>query len=209
MNPLRKSFVISALVVGVAHTAIAGQHTWKVNEVFSNASGTIQFVELREGNGTPGEVNINGVTVTSTTKSFPIGGSPVAAPTSNKFFLIATPAFAALSGAPTPDRIVAPGTLHSVLQHRRRYGRLRRVRQLGVRGGADQRHELPQPHRGRTAQFAHELRRCDGRGERRSGTDRSGAEWAEHGIGSRPPVARGHGDPHPLPSVAPSSASAR
>jgi len=111
MNPIRKSFVMSALLVGVAHTAIAGQHTWKVNEVFSNASGTIQFVELREGNGTPGEVNVNGVTVSSTTKSFPIGGSPVAPPTSNKFFLIATPAFAGLSGAPTPDRILAPGSL--------------------------------------------------------------------------------------------------
>jgi hypothetical protein len=30
MNPIRKSFVMSALLFGVAHTAIAGQHTWDV-----------------------------------------------------------------------------------------------------------------------------------------------------------------------------------
>jgi hypothetical protein len=114
VKPMRKYMrcvVVSTLLVGVAQTALAGQHTWDVNEVFSDTTGNIQFVELVEANGTPGEVNINGVTVTSTGESFPIGGSPVAPPTSNKFFLIATPAFAALPGAPTPDRILPAGNI--------------------------------------------------------------------------------------------------
>jgi hypothetical protein len=111
MNRIRKSFVMSALLVGVAHTAIAGQHTWDVNEVFSNASGTIQFVELREAAGTPGEVNVQSVTVSSTGESFLIGGSALTPPTTNKFFLIATPDFAALPGAPTPDRILPPANI--------------------------------------------------------------------------------------------------
>jgi hypothetical protein len=106
MNAIRTFFASTALLVGLAQTALAGQHTWDVNEVFSNYDGTIQFVELREANGTPGETGINGVTVSSTSESFLIGGSALTPPTTNKTFLIATPAFAALPGAPTPDRIL-------------------------------------------------------------------------------------------------------
>lgn len=111
MKFTRTSFVMTALLAGVAQTASAGQHTWDVNEVFSNASGTIQFVELREAAGTPGEVNVQSVTVASTTESFLIGGSALTPPTTSKFFLIATPGFAALPGAPTPDRILPPGNI--------------------------------------------------------------------------------------------------
>ncbi len=67
-----------------------------MNEVFSNYDGTIQFGELIEANGTPGETGINGVTVSSTSESFLIGGSALTPPTTSKAFLIATPAFAAL-----------------------------------------------------------------------------------------------------------------
>jgi hypothetical protein len=100
-----------AVLLGVAEKALAGQHTWDVNEVFSDATGNIQFVELWETDGGAGEVNIHVLSVTSTTETFPIGGSALTPPTSNKFFLIATPAFAALPGAPTPDRILPPDNI--------------------------------------------------------------------------------------------------
>lgn len=108
----RKSLLTAAFLGCGAGVAMGGAHTWDVNEVFSNADGTIQFIELREANGTPNEVNVAGRPVSSdaTGKSFVIPTS-VAAPTSNKHILIATAAFAALPGAPTPDHIIPAGSL--------------------------------------------------------------------------------------------------
>lgn len=99
--------VVVCAVMASSNVVFAGAHTWDVNEVFSNADGTIQFVELREANGTPGEINLNGRTVSSdaTGKSFTIVGN-VESPSSNRLFLIATQSFADLPGAPTPDRIL-------------------------------------------------------------------------------------------------------
>jgi hypothetical protein len=85
---------------------VAGAHTWDVNELFSNADGTIQFIELREMNGTPNEVNVGGHMITSSLNMFTIPEN-VASPTSNRMLLFATAGFAALPGAPTPDFIIA------------------------------------------------------------------------------------------------------
>jgi hypothetical protein len=98
------------LVLSCATLASAGGHTWDVNEMFSNANGTIQFVELLEQNGTPNENNIVGSTLSSNAESFTIGGA-APSPTSNKHYLIATAAFAALPGAPTPDYIIPEGSI--------------------------------------------------------------------------------------------------
>jgi len=108
-QPLR----IAGIIFGVAATtALGGRHTWDVNEVFSNADGSIQFVELREANGTPGETGVGGQVVSSDVagKMFTIP-SNVVAPTTNKHLLLATASFAALPGAPTPDHIIPPGSL--------------------------------------------------------------------------------------------------
>lgn len=92
--------------------AQGGAHTWDVNEVFSNADGTIQFVELREANGTAGEVNLAGRPVTGLAfnRTFTIP-SNVPPPSTNRHLLIATAAFAALPGAPTPDHILPAGSV--------------------------------------------------------------------------------------------------
>ena len=49
--------LVGCLAAG-ARPAAAGGHTWDVFEVFSNADGTIQFIEIREMNHTPGERGI-------------------------------------------------------------------------------------------------------------------------------------------------------
>lgn len=112
-RPLRRSLALSCLALlvswGTAGSAWAGAHTWDVNEVFSNADGSIQFIELRENNGTPNETGVGNQTLSSNTQSFNMGAGAVAAPTSNKHFLIATADFAALPGAPTPDVIIPAG----------------------------------------------------------------------------------------------------
>lgn len=106
-----RRMLLVAVVVGLkANLAWAAAHTWDVNEVFSNADGTIQFVELREANGTPNEINVGGRPISSSSfaHSFTID-SNVTSPSSNRHLLFATQAFADLPGAPTPDQIIPAG----------------------------------------------------------------------------------------------------
>jgi hypothetical protein len=91
--------------------ALAGIHTWDVREVFSNADGTIQFVELWESAGGNFETGVGTGSMSSNTQSFAIGAGAVAPPTGFKFYLLGTAAFAALPGAPTPDAIIPAGSV--------------------------------------------------------------------------------------------------
>ena len=99
----------------IAPAALAGAHTWDVWEVFSNADGTIQFVEIREANGTSMEIAIGGHAMIANPSgtTFTIPGN-VVAPTSNRSYLIATPGFAALPGAPTPNAVKNTGFLFAL-----------------------------------------------------------------------------------------------
>jgi hypothetical protein len=110
-STVRLAFAVAAALSLPPAPAYGGSHTWDVNEVFSDATGQVQFVELVEANGTPNETGVPGHNMTSNAKSFAIVGAPLVAPTSNKFYLIATAAFAALPGAPTPDAIIPAGVL--------------------------------------------------------------------------------------------------
>lgn len=88
--------------------AMAASHLWKINEIFTNADGTVQFIELKESAGSTGENGLAGKTMTSQ-----VNGSVYTIPsnvvgnTANRHILFATAAFAALPGAPTPDHIIA------------------------------------------------------------------------------------------------------
>ena len=59
---------------GAAH---AGIHTWDVGEVFSNADGTIQFVELVEAGGGNGETGVSGGTIPSEREELHLVQAPV------------------------------------------------------------------------------------------------------------------------------------
>jgi hypothetical protein len=100
-----------------APAALAGAHTWDVWEVFSNADGTVQFVEIREANGTDFETGIAGhqmvANPSATIYTIP-SPSGVVSPTANKSYLIATPGFASLPGAPTPNAIKPSGFLFAL-----------------------------------------------------------------------------------------------
>jgi len=65
--------VVAALVVATfASQAFAGGHTWRVKEIFSNADGTIQYIETWEANGTKGETGTANHDITSGTNIFTI-----------------------------------------------------------------------------------------------------------------------------------------
>ncbi len=111
MNQTRRR--IRALVTGCVLSqvavlpALAGSHTWDVWEIFSNADGTVQFIELREANGTAFETGLaNHDIIANPAGTVYTMQNNVPPPTSNKSYLLATTAFAALPGAPTPDEII-------------------------------------------------------------------------------------------------------
>lgn len=93
--------------------AIAKSHTWRFSEAFSNADGTIQFIELHESLGLNDETFVPGHVISSlsTGKTFTIPPPNLPMTTANKRLLFATAAFAALPGAPTPDYIIPAGSI--------------------------------------------------------------------------------------------------
>jgi hypothetical protein len=101
------SFAAAACVSLTAAPAHAGSHTWVVTEVFSDPSGTIQFIEMTECCGGAGEIGVNGHSLTSNSvTTYVIPGPSLTPPTSNRRLLFATAAFACLPGAPTPNYII-------------------------------------------------------------------------------------------------------
>ena len=104
---IRSVGVVTALVTFcLTAPAVAGIHTWDVREVFSNADGSIQFVELFDAGAGGTEVGVGNGTLTSNAETYGWANGPVAQPTNGKSYLIATQSFADLSGAPAPDVIL-------------------------------------------------------------------------------------------------------
>jgi hypothetical protein len=103
-----------ALALGLfAPASVASFHTFKIEQIYSNADGTVQYVVLHESLGAPGQ-NQLGI---HTLKTTPQGGATTTFPfvtnlpnmnTGGKRVLIATPGFAAL-GLVTPDYVFADG----------------------------------------------------------------------------------------------------
>ena len=128
MNSLRRLCVAAALFLAAA-TSFASYHTFRIEQLFSNADGTVQFVVLRESAGVNGESFWSGKALTSTHAgvakvfTFPNdlpGGDgeycsgyycyPNLSPTANKRVLVASQGFAAL-GLVTPDYVMPNGFL--------------------------------------------------------------------------------------------------
>jgi hypothetical protein len=98
------------LLASASMPATAAFHLWDINEIYSNADGSVQFIEMK----TPDSFTANGehfvsghrITVTAPTPdnvfTF-IGNLPNPPGTRNRTILIATPGFAALPGAVAPD----------------------------------------------------------------------------------------------------------
>lgn len=82
----------------------AGSHTWQFNEIFSNADGRIQFIEMVCHND-PDENFVGGLMVTTNNGSFTFPGH-LSGNTADRHLLLATARFAALPGAPTPDYLI-------------------------------------------------------------------------------------------------------
>jgi len=91
--------------------AMASFHTFKVNQIYSNADGTIQYVVLKEFSGANSQNFFAGHALTSvgtSTKTFSIPTNLPTSQTANAFVLLATQGFANLK-LNTPDYIIPAG----------------------------------------------------------------------------------------------------
>lgn len=111
MNHTFRWSLAAVAAAAVLSPAVHGaSHLWRFAEVFSNADGTIQFIELKECCGSTIETQIQGKWILSNTTAnqfnFPNG---LVGNTANQRLLFATQHFANLPGAPTPDYIIPEG----------------------------------------------------------------------------------------------------
>ena len=113
MKSLSRMFV-AALAALLAPLAGASFHTFAIDQVYSNADGTVQFVVLREIAGFGGQQFLQGHVFTaqhgSVLKTFTFDHDLASSATAGKRALIASQGFAAL-GVVTPDYVVPNGFL--------------------------------------------------------------------------------------------------
>ena len=101
--------VMSLAAVMLTSPAQAGFHLWSIREVYTDASGTLQFIELATSFG--GQVFVNGQTVSvvnvggTQTHNFTIPGSSLSGNTANQALLFGTAGLQA-AGGPAPDYII-------------------------------------------------------------------------------------------------------
>ncbi len=100
------SLALGWLGVCEAHAVF---HTWKINQIYSSADGSVQFIELHESLGFNGENLLAGHFIecisgtTTNTYIFPVNLPSTA--TANKMFLIGTSNLVIVPGGLTPDYI--------------------------------------------------------------------------------------------------------
>ena len=101
--------LLGVAVAFVACSAQATFHTFRIEEIFSNADGTVQYVVLREAAGLSGQEFLAGLDFTSThagtTKTFTFSANLPSGSTAGRKVLLATQGFAALALV-TPDYVL-------------------------------------------------------------------------------------------------------
>jgi hypothetical protein len=106
--------VLSVLAVALALPATASFHTFAIQQLYSNADGSIQFIVLKEVAGDNGQQFLTGHSITSTQggtqHSLMFSHDLPSNSTANRSFLIGTPAFTAL-GLIAPDYTMPAGFL--------------------------------------------------------------------------------------------------
>lgn len=103
-----------ALVLGLLYSLLARAsfHEYRINQIFSNADGAVQYVMLHESTGSDGENFLGGhalvTTSASGTQRFVFPNDLPSTRTANTFVLIATQGFASLNLI-APDYIIPMG----------------------------------------------------------------------------------------------------
>ena len=108
--PTRISWILVCAVILVCSgaPAWAGVHLWRITEVYSNADGSVQFIEMTTCCGSAGgEIFLSGSRLTSSSHIFIFPGN-LTMTTPNNHVLLATDGYAALPGVPARDYKIDP-----------------------------------------------------------------------------------------------------
>jgi hypothetical protein len=112
-----KAFGAAACALSLigASPAVANFHLWVIDEIYSNASGSVQFIDLKLDTNAASEQFVGGhsivVTQGATTHTFVFPSDlPGSSAGTDRHFLVATQGFANL-GIVTPDFIIPDGFL--------------------------------------------------------------------------------------------------
>lgn len=95
---------IAAAISFLNAPAHASFHLWKFSEVFSNADGSVQFIEMLDPSN--GEELVGGIQLKSNTHTLSVPANLPSDITANHRMLFATSGFGALPGGVTPDYII-------------------------------------------------------------------------------------------------------
>ena len=102
-------WLLACAVLAAASYAQAAFHNFRIEQIYTNADGSVQFVVLKECCNGNGENFWNGQSLRSTgggqTKQFPFGADLPSGATAGRRVLVATPGFVAL-GILTPDYVM-------------------------------------------------------------------------------------------------------
>lgn len=111
LSMVRRSLLVTLLLI-LPGLALASFHTLTVQQVYTNASGTVQYVLLKESSGLNGQNLLSGHALVATssgaTKTFDFPSNLPSSSTANKFVLMATQGFADLNIV-TPDYTIPAG----------------------------------------------------------------------------------------------------
>lgn len=95
---------VALLTSLITAPAQASFHLWRFSEIFSNADGSVQFIEMLDGSNN--EQFVGGMQLKSTTNTFNIPANLPSSSTANHRMLFATSGFGLLAGGVTPDYII-------------------------------------------------------------------------------------------------------
>ena len=107
MQNIRLRMVSTAfgLFLALPQTALAAQHLWDISEIYSNADGSVQFIEMATSSNGQNLLSTHMIIANSdgNVTNFVIPTNTPNSNTSNQRLLFATPGFADIPGAVAPD----------------------------------------------------------------------------------------------------------
>ena len=109
--------LFALILVLASSPARATFHEWRMDEVYSNASGSVQFIEFVEASVVTDDERFVGgqpLTDSALTHTYNFSGNLPSAPAANQHFLVATPGYAALGGVPTADYVLPANNFFSI-----------------------------------------------------------------------------------------------
>lgn len=109
--------------MGLSIGAEAKNHTWKFNEFYSNADGSVQFIELLESEGSDEETQLVFAEISTVLEPPKVYTFPtnLQGPTGNRSLLLANVGYTNVPGLPAPDYVLPDGFFDPAIGETFRY----------------------------------------------------------------------------------------